>query len=115
MSERCPAVLKLGDDHRDNASAFQCQLTQGHGGRHSEEGTLYGEFPYVLLWDGDMRETCEKCGKRTVWTRICHVCRKEICRECMHGPVRVWADEHCKDCIPLPPPPEKHTLDDIFK
>jgi len=59
VKNRCQAIIEFGDDLGDNSCTFHCQLPEGHAGKHRELGKIDGEYPYVLEWEGDMRDFWE--------------------------------------------------------
>lgn len=88
--EECGAVLKT------DGATFVCQLRVGHAPLHTSEGALYGEYPYRITWNGDMRENCEGCGYLVPETVTCGRCRRFVCWTC-HGTKALWANP-CRKC-----------------
>lgn len=93
----CGATFVVGE-----GKPFVCSLSP-HKGRHSYDGDQYGKHPFFIMWEGDMRVTCERCQGKTSQEGFCRVCHREICEKCLFEPVgrkRTWDDHHCKDCVP---------------
>lgn len=91
----CGATFIVGD-----AKPFVCTMSP-HKGRHSYDGNQFGKYPFFVMWEGDMRIVCEKCGVKTDQESFCRVCHKEICENCLFTPnerPRTWDDHHCKEC-----------------
>lgn len=95
--EACGATFIVGD-----AKPFVCGMSP-HQGRHTYDGKQFDKYPFFIMWEGDMRVVCERCGKKTSQEGFCRICRREICEKCLFEPAgrqATWDDHHCKDCTP---------------
>ena len=59
----CKSTIVFGDDYGDNNCTFHCQLELGHPGKHQENGNMYWEQPYTLLWEHDYIDPFGKLGE----------------------------------------------------
>lgn len=83
----CGATLVMGDDFGDNSCTMHCGLDAGHTGDHKEIGSLYGDNPYRVTWEKDMRHTCSACKKLAEHVEHCYADvpehYEEFCADCM--------------------------------
>ena len=47
----CKSKISFGDDFGDNETTFECELKNGHKGKHHETGKIYEEQLYELYWE----------------------------------------------------------------
>jgi hypothetical protein len=104
MTDKCGAILSLGDDMGDNDCTFKCQLEKGHEGLHQENSTQEHQGKtgsVVMTWELDEREWCPKHSKTFVGQ--CHDCFRE-----RHD----YREEYtCDQCFGMKPGEEEHRCD----
>lgn len=101
---KCGASIVMGDDEGDNSCTFKCDLPPGHEGDHGETGNMYGKHPYKLVWQGDMREKCERCQALRYERQFgyCRFCGSRCCEDSCMGAEEAWS--FCKECLKLGTP-----------
>jgi len=92
--EKCGAIFKLSHKENPYDCIFECQLKEGHKGKHIEK-----HKDYTITWKEDERVTCELCSKLINIDEIafmCPICNKRLCKDCISGD-RIKVYQACKD------------------
>ena len=94
--EKCGAILKVSDDFGDNETTIRCQLDEGHPGQHKN---TFRNGTCTIVWVGDNRYTCDRCGKKMEEYFACHGLNdncptrgKKFCEQCADK-IRPGADK----------------------
>lgn len=69
-NKKCGAMFRIDDDTGESCCTFHCGLLAGHSGHHQEH---LGDKD-LIVWEKDMREKCQKCGKMSETVPLCKDC-----------------------------------------